>query len=522
MLRFESSMGKSRVIGIDLGTTNSCAAIVEGTDRKVKLIPYRGGEYTIPSIYAVDDKGNELIGHDAKRQWQLNPRKTIYGSKRLIGRQYDRKMVDKLHEYFAYDIDNVEGSSEVTINLEGQTFSLQEIASKILLKIKDVASDYLGEPVTKAVVTVPAYFNDRQRQAVKEAGQIIDLDIVRIINEPTAAALAFGVGRNIQQETIAVYDLGGGTFDVSVIEIRERVFEVKATGGDIFLGGVDWDNHVVNWVVEQFNVEHPNVDLRQDAIAMQRIRDLAERSKIDLSTRNKVPFNVPFITLDASGQPLDIDLELTREKYEALTNHLLERTIKTCQRVCADANIDPTTMDHVLLVGGMTRAPAVQQAAAQLFGQEASKQVNPDEAVAIGAAMFAYSFEDNTDMKLQVLDVIPMAIGIQDADGKMHQLFGRNASVPNLKQQTFTTSIDNQQDLEMRIYQGDDQTAAKNDLLGDFTFSGIRVAPSGTVRVRVAFNLTQDGILEIDAQDDETGAVMKKTVTLGQEKKEAS
>jgi len=515
-------MGKSRVIGIDLGTTNSCAAIVEGEERKVKLIPYRGGEYTIPSIYAVDDKGNELIGHDAKRQWQLNPRKTIYGSKRLIGRQYDRKMVDKLHEYFAYDIHNAEGSSEVTIDLEGSNFTLQEIASKVLLKIKDVASEYLGEPVVKAVVTVPAYFNDRQRQAVKEAGRMIDLEIVRVINEPTAAALAFGVGRNIQQETIAVYDLGGGTFDISVIEIRERVFEVKATGGDIFLGGVDWDNHVVNWVVDQFSKEHPNVDLRQDPIAMQRIRDLAERSKIDLSNRTKVPFNVPFITLDASGQPLDIDLELTREIYEELTNHLLDRTIKTCQRVCADAGINPTEIDHVLLVGGMTRAPAVQQAASQLFGQDPSKQVNPDEAVAIGAAMFAYSFEDNTDMKLQVLDVIPMAIGIQDARGEMHQLFPRNAPVPNLKQQTFTTSVDNQQDLEMRIFQGDDKTAARNDLLGDFTFSGIRVAPSGSVRVQVAFNLTQDGILEIDAKDDETGAAMKKTVTLGVEKKEIS
>jgi len=519
MVPIERSMGKSRVIGIDLGTTNSCAAVVEGAERKVKLIPYRGGEYTIPSIYAIDDKGNELIGHDAKRQWQLNPRKTIYGSKRLIGRQYDKRMVDKLHEYFAYDIHNAEDNTDVTIELEGQEFSLQEIASKVLLKIKDVASDYLGEPVVKAVVTVPAYFNDRQRQAVKEAGRMIDLEVVRVINEPTAAALAFGVGRNITQETIAVYDLGGGTFDISVIEIRERVFEVKATGGDIFLGGVDWDNEVVNWVVEQFSQEHPDVDLKKDPIAMQRIRDLAERSKIDLSNRNKVPFNVPFITLDASGQPLDIDLEMTREIYEGLTNHLLDRTIKTCQRVCADAGIQPSEVDHVLLVGGMTRAPAVQQAASLLFGQEPSKQVNPDEAVAIGAAMFAYSFEDNTDMKLQVLDVIPMAIGIQDADGNMHSIFDRNAPVPNLKQKTFTTSVDQQQDLEMRIYQGDDTVAAKNELLGDFTFSGIRLAPSGAVRVRVAFNLTQDGILEIDAKDDETGTEMQKSVTLGISKK---
>jgi molecular chaperone DnaK len=513
-------MGKSRVIGIDLGTTNSCAAIVEGNERKVKLIPYRGGEYTIPSIYAIDDKGNELIGHDAKRQWQLNPRKTIYGSKRLIGRQYDKRMVDKLHEYFAYDIKNAENNADVIIELEGQAYSLQEIASKILLKIKDVASEYLGEPVVKAVVTVPAYFNDRQRQAVKEAGNMIDLEVVRIINEPTAAALAFGVGRNITKETIAVYDLGGGTFDISVIEIRDRVFEVKATGGDIFLGGVDWDNEVVKWIVDRFTEDHPDVDLRKDPIAMQRIRDLAERSKIDLSNRVKVPFNIPFITLDDTGQPLDIDLEMTREVYEELTQHLLDRTIKTCQKVCADAGMQASDVDHVLLVGGMTRAPAVQQAASLLFGQEPSKQVNPDEAVAIGAAMFAYSFEDNSDMKLQILDVIPMTIGIQDANGSMHSIFQRNAAVPNLKQKTFTTSVDQQQDLEMRIYQGDDAIAAKNDLLGDFTFSGIRLAPSGAARVRVAFNLTQDGILEIDAKDDETGAEMQKSVTLGITKQE--
>jgi len=511
-------MTKSRVIGIDLGTTNSCAAIVEGADRKVKLIPYRGGEYTIPSIYAIDEKGNELIGHEAKRQWQLNPRKTIYGSKRLIGRHYDKRMVDKLHEYFAYDILNAENNSDVSIELEGKQYTLQEIASKILLKIKDVASDYLGEPVSKAVVTVPAYFNDRQRQAVKEAGTMVDMEVIRVINEPTAAALAFGIGRNIESETIAVYDLGGGTFDISVIEIRDRVFEVKATGGDIFLGGVDWDNKVVNWVVEEFTKAHPEVDIRQDPIAMQRIRDLAERSKIDLSNRTKVPFNVPFITLDASGQPLDVDLELTREKYEELTNHLVDRTITTCQRVCADAGIQPTDVDHVLLVGGMTRAPAVQGAASTLFGQEPSKQVNPDEAVAVGAAMFAYSFEDNSNMKLQVLDVIPMAIGIEDASGNMHQIFKRNASVPNLKQKTFTTSVNNQQDLEMRIFQGDDEVALKNELLGDFTFSGIRLGPKGSVRVRVAFNLTQDGILEMDAKDDETGAEMQKSVTLGLDK----
>ena len=508
-------MGEPRVIGIDLGTTNSCAAVVEGHNHQVKLIPYRGGEYTIPSIYAIDEKGNELVGHDAKRQWQLNPRRTIYGSKRLMGRQYDKKVIDKLHEYFAYDIHESEEKAEVTIALQEQEFSLQSVASKILLKIKDVASDYLAAPISRAVVTVPAYFNDRQRQAVKEAGRMVDLEVLRIINEPTAAALAFGVGRGLKQETLAVYDLGGGTFDISVIEIRDRVFEVKATGGDIFLGGVDWDNRVVDWVLEAFAKDNPGIDLKKDPIAMQRIRDLAERSKIDLSDRKLVPFNVPFVTITPSGQPLDVDLQLTREVFEARTKDLVDQTMDTCRRVCEDAKIDPHAIDHVLLVGGMTRTPVVQTAVTEFFGQQPSKQVNPDEAVAIGAAMFAYSFEDDTDLKVQVLDVIPMAIGIEDAKGRLHKIFNRNDSVPNLKTVTFTTSVDDQQDLQMRIYQGDEIEARANEALGEFTFSGIRVANKGDVRVQVAFNLTQDGILTMSAKDKDTGAEMNTTVNLG-------
>ncbi len=508
-------MGEKRVIGIDLGTTNSCAAVVQGHEHQVKLIPYRGGEYTIPSIYAIDEKGNELVGHDAKRQWQLNPRRTIYGSKRLIGRQYDRKVIDKLHEYFAYDINESDDKAEVEIALESQSFTLQDVASKILLKIKDVASEYLSAPINQAVVTVPAYFNDRQRQAVKEAGRLVDLEVLRIINEPTAAALAFGVGRGLQQETLAVYDLGGGTFDISVIEIRDRIFEVKATSGDIFLGGVDWDNRLVDWVLDEFAKKNPGVDLKKDPIAMQRIRDLAERSKIDLSDRMMVPFNVPFVTITPAGQPLDVDLKLTREIFEERTKDLVAQTMDTCKRVCTDASIDPKSIDHVLLVGGMTRTPVVQKAVTDFFGKQPSKQVNPDEAVAIGAAMFAYSFEDDTDLKVQVLDVIPMAIGIEDAKGKLHKIFKRNESVPNLKTVTFTTSIDDQQDLQMRIYQGDEGDAKKNEALGEFTFSGIRVANAGEVRVQVAFNLTQDGILSMSAKDKDTGSEMNTTVNLG-------
>jgi molecular chaperone DnaK len=366
------------------------------------------------------------------------------------------------------------------------------------------------------VVTVPAYFNDRQRQAVKEAGRLIDLDIVRIVNEPTAAALAFGVGRNLQQETVAIYDLGGGTFDISIIEIRDRVFEVKATGGDIFLGGVDFDNRIIDWVIEEFHRMNPQVNLRNDPIAMQRIKDLAERSKIDLTDRKECAFNIPFITMTPDGMPLDIDIKFTRQVLDEITADLVERTIITCQRVCEDANLGSDDIHHVLLVGGMTRMPLVQRRVTEFFGKQPSKQVNPDEAVAIGAAMFAYSLEDNSNLRVQLLDVIPMAIGIENARGEMHEIFRRNEPVPNLRQLTFTTSIDDQEDLQMRIYQGDQTKVAKeNQLLGEFTFSGIRVGKAGSVRVQVDFNLTQEGILTMSAHDRDTGAEMTTSVRLG-------
>jgi len=508
----------SRIIGIDLGTTNSCAAVVEGEDRKVKLIPYRGGEYTIPSIYAVDEKGNELVGHDAKRQWQLNPRNTIYGSKRLMGREYDTNTLERIHDYFMYEIHQEEASHDMLVEVGGIKYGLPQVASKVLQKIRDVAADYLQQPIYRAVVTVPAYFNDRQRQAVKEAGSIIGLDVLRVINEPTAAALAFGVGRSLQKELIAIYDLGGGTFDISVIEIRDRIFEVKATGGDIFLGGVDFDNRIIEWVLEEFESENPGIDLKKDPIAMQRIKDLAERSKIDLTDRRECAFNIPFITMTPDGQPLDVDLKLTREILEGRTSDLVEKTIEVCRRVSKDAGISPTDIEHILLVGGMTRMPMVQRAVTDLFGRAPSKQVNPDEAVAIGAAMFAYSLEDNSDLKVQLLDVNPIAIGIENARGEFHEIFPRNASVPNLRQVTFTTSADGQQDLQMRIYQGDHEVASNNELLGEFTFSGIRVAPAGEVRVQVDFSLSQDGILNMSARDKDTQVEMKTSVKLGQRK----
>ena len=482
----------------------------------MKLIPYRGGEYTIPSIYAVDDKGNELVGHDAKRQWQLNPKNTIYGSKRLMGREYDPDTMNRIHEYFMYGIHEQDRTAEVLVEVNGTRFGLPQVAAKILQKIRDVAADYLQEPIHRAVVTVPAYFNDRQRQAVKEAGTIIGLDVLRVINEPTAAALAFGVGRSLEKELVAIYDLGGGTFDISIIEIRGRVFEVRATGGDIFLGGVDFDNRIIDWVLEQFEQKHPGVDLRGDPIAMQRIKDLAERSKIDLTDRKECAFNIPFITMTPEGQPLDIDLVLDRDLIESRTADLVERTMETCRKVAEDAGIQPTDVEHVLLVGGMTRMPAVQKAVTEFFGRAPSRQVNPDEAVAIGAAMYAYSLEDNSDLKLQLLDVLPIAIGIENASGNFHQIFASNASVPNQRHQTFTTSVDGQQDLHLRIYQGDQPRARDNELLGEFKFSGIRIADAGEVRVEVDFTLSQDGILAMSAKDKDTDAAMKTSVTLGQ------
>ncbi len=497
------------IIGIDLGTTNSCAAIMEDNGQ-VKLIPYKGGDYTIPSIFAIDDKGNELVGHEAKRQWQLNPRGTIYGAKRLIGRDYSSGFVDKMHEYFAYDM--VEGQEHnVVIPLKDKSFNLAEVSAKLLDKIRDNAADYLQRPVTRAVVTVPAYFNDRQRQAVKKAGDLIGLEVVRIVNEPTAAALAYGVGKD-RQETVAIYDLGGGTFDISVIEIRGMTFEVKSTGGDIFLGGIDFDNALIDYVIDDFKQKN-GIDLHSDPIAMQRIKDLAERSKIDLSVRAEAPFNIPFVTMTPEGQPLDIDMVITRKKFEELTSELVERSMEISSYVIQEAGLQVSDINEVLLVGGQTRWPAVQKSIEVLFGKPASKSVHPDEAVAIGAATYAYSLEtDAVDQRIQLLDVIPMAIGIEDAHGNLHKIFEANAPVPNQKVVLFTTSADNQSDLIMSIYQGADAVAKNNTPLGEFTFSGIRPGPAGTVKVDVIFELNVEGILTMKAEDRDTGLKMETTV----------
>jgi molecular chaperone DnaK len=505
-------MNKEPIIGIDLGTTNSCAAIVEESG-SVKLIPYKGGDYTIPSIFAIDDKGNELIGYEAKRQWQLNPKNTIYGAKRLVGRPFASDVVSSMKKVVAYSM-RPGRKNDVVLDVGKREFNLQEISAKILSKIRDVAANYLKVPIKRAVVTVPAYFNDRQRQSVKEAGKLIDLEIVRIINEPTAAALAYGAGKQLQKKVL-VYDLGGGTFDVSIIEVRDRIFEVKSTGGDIFLGGIDFDNAIINHVLKDF-AGKTGIDLSTDPVAMQRIKDLAERTKIDLSGRDEVQFNIPFITMTAQGQPLNIEMRFTRRVLEQLTQHLVDRTLQMVARVLVDSGLSTKDIDEVLLVGGQTRMPIVQDRLTKFFGKSPSKGVHPDEAVAIGAAIYAHSLEDNSSLRLQLLDVIPMAIGLERAGGAFHTVFSRNAPIPNAKQILATTSMDNQTELAMRIYQGDHNMVAKNELLGEFTFSGIRPAKAGSVQVEITFDVNVEGILTMRARDPATSREMKTTVRVTQ------
>jgi molecular chaperone DnaK len=502
----------SKIIGIDLGTTNSCAAIVENDT--VKLIPYKGGEFIIPSIFAIDDKGNELIGHEAKRQWQLNPRNTVYAAKRLIGRSFASEVVSLMQKTVAYDMKPGE-RNDVVLDVGHKNFRLAEISAKILNKIRVVAQDYLGEKVSRAVVTVPAYFTDRQRQAVKDAGKMIQLEVVRIINEPTSAALAYGIGKNLN-ERVVIYDLGGGTFDVSIIDIRDRVFEVKATGGDIFLGGLDFDQAMIMHVLKQFQKEH-QIDLSGDPVAMQRIKDLAERVKIDLSSRESAPFSVPFVTMTPQGQPLNIDFSFDRKLLEELTRPLVDRTVDILMRVMNDAGLNPKKVDELLLVGGQTRMPVVQKRLQEIFGKAPSKGVHPDEAVAIGAALYAHSLEDNSNLKLQLLDVIPMAIGLEKAGGEFHTVFPRNAAIPNAKAIEATTSYDGQTEVAMRIFQGDAPQVAQNELLGDFLFSGLKTGPAGKARLEIIFDVNIEGILTMSARDVETGKQMKTTVRVTQQ-----
>jgi molecular chaperone DnaK len=501
-------LSSDTIIGIDLGTTNSCAAVAYG-DGDVKLIPHKGGGTTLPSVYAVDDKGNELLGHEAKRQWQLNPRNTLHATKRLIGRSPRDGVVEAVQRSVQYRV-HAGGQNEVVVDCRGRTLRIQEVSSKILARIRDVASDHLGFRAERAVVTVPAYFNDRQRQAVKESGAAVGLDVVRIINEPTAAALAYGLGKRLD-ERVLVYDLGGGTFDVSIIEIRDRVFEVKATGGDVFLGGVDIDDAIMAHVLDAFRQKH-GIDLSSDPVAMQRVKDVAERVKIDLSSRTEAPFSIPFITMTPQGQPLNLDLRFERARLEELTRHLVDRTLEITLAVMADAGVTPADIAQVMLVGGQTRMPAVQDRLTKLFGKPPSKAVHPDEAVAVGAALYGWSLRESSDLKLQLLDVIPMAIGIEQAGGAMHVIFPRNASIPNARAIAATNSVAGQSELVVRMFQGDRPRTAENEILGEFTFNGARPAAPGETRLEILFELSVEGILTVSATDLDTGRRMRTTV----------
>ncbi|MFL5320048.1 MAG: Hsp70 family protein, partial [Myxococcaceae bacterium] len=449
----------------------------------------------------------------AKRQWQLNPRNTVYGAKRLVGRGYKSDIVEAMTKVVQYPI-RPGSKNDVVIDVAKKEFSLQEISAKILNKIRDVASNYLRVPVRRAVVTVPAYFSDRQRQAVKDAGKLIDLEVVRIINEPTAAALAYGVGKHLN-EKVVIYDLGGGTFDVSIIEIRDRVFEVKSTGGDIFLGGIDFDNAMIHYVLKDF-ASKTGLDLSTDPVAMQRIKDLAERTKIDLSSREEVPFNIPFITMTPQGQPLNIEMNFNRKLLEKLTASHVDRSLQIVARVLVDSGLSTKDIDEVMLVGGQTRMPIVQERLSKFFGKAPSKGVHPDEAVAIGAALYAHSLQDDTNLRIQLLDVIPMAIGLEKAGGAFHTVFPRNAPIPNAKQILATTSYDNQTELAMRIFQGDNELVNKNEMLGEFTFSGIRSDKAGRVQVEITFDVNVEGILTMRARDPASGREMKTTVRVTQ------
>lgn len=495
-----------RVVGIDLGTTYSCVATVENGQPKV--IPYKGNQFTVPSMVAIDERGNKLVGHEAKRQWQLNPKNTIYGAKRFMGRGFSEGTVNKIKESFTYDVTEGE-KGDCRIQLGDRAYGLDEISAMILEKLRDIAQEYFQERVDRAVVTVPAYFNDRQRQAVRDAGDLIGLDVVRIVNEPTAAAIAYGLGKHLTSK-VMIFDLGGGTFDVSVVEIRDLVFEVKATGGDTFLGGVDWDERLIEWLVARFK-ESSGVDVGGDPVAKMRIKDAAENAKLQLSGAQQFQINIPFLARTPAG-PANLDVMVTRAIFEDITKDLVARTIAIAKRVLEESGLKLSEIDTLLLVGGMTRVPSVQNAVSELLGRPPSKGVHPDEAVALGAALLADALTHTDGAKVVLLDVLPQSIGIAAADGQFVPIFKKNSSIPNYKSRALTTSRDGQTSLNLKIYQGEEGSAEENELLGNFLFSGVPARKAGTARVEAIFNISPEGILHISANDPETGQQMKTTI----------
>lgn len=499
------------IIGIDLGTTNSAAAFTDEEGRP-RLVTMPGGGFSFPSIYAVDDEGRELVGFDARRQWQLNPNNTVYGAKRLIGRQYDPDFIEEIARFFTYRLVQSDHDT-VEVELAGKRRTLTDISARILSAVHEMAETNLERRIDKAVVTVPAYFDDRQRQSVKDAGAAVGLEVVRVINEPTAAALAYGYGRQLS-ERVVVFDLGGGTFDISIIEIRDNVFEVVATDGDLFLGGINFDQTLLDYIVTDFHEQH-GVDLGQDPTTVQRLREVSEQVKIDLSSRTEATFSVPFVAFSSDGEPLDIDRVITREEFQALVQPLVDRTIEVCAGVIEEGGLRPEEIDEVLLVGGQSRMPAVADKVSEYFGKAPSKGVHPDEAVALGAAIFASALEaesDGDEQAVTLLDVISLAIGIERADGEMFEIFPKNTPTPNRKDLIFTTSRDHQRELIMKIYQGEDRIAENNQHLGEHIFDGIKPGSAGSVRVQTRFDLSVDGLLTLHARDVDTKKAVRHTL----------
>ncbi len=500
----------SKVIGIDLGTTNSCVAIMEGPSGKgeIRVIENSEGARTTPSIVAISDSGERLVGQSAKRQAVTNPTNTLYAVKRLMGRRYDDPLVAKDKGMVPYSI--VRGDNgDAWVEARGEKYSPSQVSAFVLGKMKETAEAYLGEKVTQAVITVPAYFNDSQRQATKDAGRIAGLEVLRIINEPTAAALAYGLDKK-KSGTIAVYDLGGGTFDVSVLEIGDGVFEVKSTNGDTFLGGEDFDLRVIDYLADEFKRDQ-GIDLRKDRLALQRLKEAAEKAKIELSSSKETEINLPFITADASG-PKHLVMKLSRAKLESLVDDLVARTLDPCRAALKDAGVTAGEIDEVILVGGMTRMPKVIEAVKQFFGREPARNVNPDEVVAIGAAVQGAVLKGDVKDVL-LLDVTPLSLGIETLGGVFTRLIERNTTIPTKKSQVFSTADDGQTAVTIKVFQGEREMAADNKQLGNFDLQGIPPAPRGVPQVEVTFDIDANGIVAVQAKDKATGKEQQIRIT---------